>query len=243
MSGAPAFLIFDTETTGKDAQTAALVEVAGLVIDADGQEISRFHSLANPGVPIPYVASAIHHLVDSDVADAPPAGLVRARFLSWRAGFPTAVPTAHNAKYDTTILGIAGPALCTWRLARHLWPSAESHSNQALRYFLGLQIQSEGLAPHRAMADVLVTAGIAVAALQHQLQDNPHCTAQDLRDLAASPITVTHLTFGKHKDKSLTETPADYLQWIVTKMDDPDPDLLASVKGELQRRRSGCRPG
>src|SRR5262245_50712937 len=62
----------DTETTGLDARSARLVEVA--VLKVRGETIvaeAPFVRLVNPGLPMPATASEIHGLRDVDVREKP----------------------------------------------------------------------------------------------------------------------------------------------------------------------------
>src|SRR5664279_2361925 len=61
---------FDLETTGVDVATDRIVELAVLKLLPDGTE-QTFHTLINPGVPIPASASEIHGIHDEDVRDKP----------------------------------------------------------------------------------------------------------------------------------------------------------------------------
>jgi DNA polymerase-3 subunit epsilon len=61
---------FDLETTGVDVATDRIVELAVLKLLPDGTE-QTFHTLINPGVPIPASASEIHGIRDEDVRDKP----------------------------------------------------------------------------------------------------------------------------------------------------------------------------
>lgn len=65
-------LWFDLETTGVDAQTARVVEIAAARMNTDGAMSPAVATLVNPGVPIPPEATAIHGITDEMVADAPP---------------------------------------------------------------------------------------------------------------------------------------------------------------------------
>ena len=71
----PVICVLDTETTGLDPANDAIVEFAACVVQmtdgawAPSEVFSRF---VHPGMPIPPESSAIHHIVDVDVADAAP---------------------------------------------------------------------------------------------------------------------------------------------------------------------------
>ena len=64
------FTVFDFETTGMSPVSDRVVELAALRIDLDGEE-SCYHSLVDPGRPIPPGVTAIHHITDEMVHGAP----------------------------------------------------------------------------------------------------------------------------------------------------------------------------
>ncbi|HET9570119.1 MAG TPA: 3'-5' exonuclease [Bacteroidales bacterium] len=63
-------VFFDLETTGVNANTDRIVEIAYLKVYPNGNEETKTFRV-NPGMPIPKEASDIHHITDEDVADAP----------------------------------------------------------------------------------------------------------------------------------------------------------------------------
>ena len=92
----------DTETTGLDARSARLVEVA--VLKVRGETILAeppFVRLVNPGLPMPATASEIHGLRDADVGDKPGFPAIAAE-LDGVLG--RAVVIGHDIGYDLTIL-------------------------------------------------------------------------------------------------------------------------------------------
>lgn len=64
------YRVIDTETTGIDARHDAVVEIAWVDIE-DGEVCAEWGSLVAPNMAIPPSASAIHHITDEMVADAP----------------------------------------------------------------------------------------------------------------------------------------------------------------------------
>jgi len=60
-------IYYDTETTGIRPDKDRIIEIAAF----DPKENKTFHSLIHPGCPIPKEASAIHHIYDETVKDAP----------------------------------------------------------------------------------------------------------------------------------------------------------------------------
>lgn len=60
----------DTETTGPNPEEDRVVELA-MVLMMDGEVRWAYTTLVNPEQPIPPGASAVHKILDADVADAP----------------------------------------------------------------------------------------------------------------------------------------------------------------------------
>ena len=61
-------IFYDTETTGIRPDKDCIIEIAAY----DSKQRKTFHSLINPKRPIPQDATAIHHITDDMVKDAPP---------------------------------------------------------------------------------------------------------------------------------------------------------------------------
>lgn len=228
------FTVLDTETTGLDAANGdRIVEFASR--DSLGNEVEM---LVNPGIPIPYEVSAIHHLTIDDVKDA----------ATWEVAMD-AIPrlitesnilVAHNAPFDRSFLpGLQSRRwLCTRRLARHLLPKATKHSNQVLRYYLGgSNLDLHGLAPHRALADVIVTQFV-FGTLLNIYRDKHEDDVDALIAFADSPIRIETVPFGKHKGMKIESLPRSYVTWCLEGMQDLDPDLRLQFK-ELLGGRSG----
>lgn len=242
----PVICVLDTETTGLDPTSGAVVEFAACIMQtkdgvwAPSEVFSRF---VHPGMPIPPESSAIHHIVDADVVDAAPLAHVLDTFGLWLAsrGTTPALFAAHNAPFDRGFLELLAqkysevPWLCTKRLAHHLMPDLPSYSNQALRYRLHLAPQF-ALAtscggrtdPHSAAGDAIVTASLLcheLALARTQLPD-----VRGLRQLAQyadTPYLIARMPFGKHKGETFINLPADYLDWL--KRTTTDQDILFTI--------------
>ena len=225
------FVVIDVETTGLDPATDAVVEIAAVRYRPKDEVIGPvWQTLVNPRRPIPPTASAIHGITDAMVAHAPgpdEAWLEFHRFVG-----EDAILVAHNAAFDRSFLPVAYAErswLCTMRLAKHLWSEAPTHSNQGLRYQLGLKPPVS--VAHRAADDALVTTYLLDEALGEYSWTEPRGTDRTLDTLlayAASPITVTTMPFGKHQGKPLADVPPDYVRWLLSQPD-VDPDLRASL--------------
>jgi DNA polymerase-3 subunit epsilon len=90
----------DTETTGRDPAVDRIVELA-CVIWQDGAIVERKAWLVNPERTIPKEASDVHGITDELVQGKPTFAEVVDDVLASMAG---AVPLAHNAEYDRTVL-------------------------------------------------------------------------------------------------------------------------------------------
>lgn len=227
------FLVLDTETTGLDAKKDRVVEI-GYALTTLTERLESGASLVNPGMPIPPEASAIHHLVDEDVAQAPQLDIAVATTLPKFEG----IHVAHNAPFDASFLPmIRGPWLDTKRMAMRYLSDLPSFSNQYLRYALKLEVPSvRGMAAHRAEADAIVTA-----ALLRYLLCGPVAEDFGNMDQAAflakqsDPVLIKTVSFGKHKGKAWSQVPADYLQWFARNSEGADADVMFTVKHWMGR--------
>lgn len=150
------FAFVDVETTGIDANTCAVVEVACQIVEA-GRVVATFESLVDPAMPIPRYATAIHGIDDTMVAGKPRLRRLVPQLLDLCGG---AVVVAHNASFDRRFLPFlaAHPSACSYRLAAKVVPEAPNHKNQTLRTFFGVSDpELNGRRTHRALADVIVT--------------------------------------------------------------------------------------
>ncbi len=64
-------IFFDLETTGTNILRDRIVEISYIKVMPSGNETERTLHI-NPGMPIPAEATAIHHITDDDVKNAPP---------------------------------------------------------------------------------------------------------------------------------------------------------------------------
>lgn len=240
------YIVVDTETTGFHEEGGQLVEIAAISRREDGS-LGEFQTYVNPGVPIPPVARAVHHISDADVAGAPsPTQAQEDCSISMGAETGEVVWVAHNMAFDQQFLPIAlgeDPRICTYRCALHLWPDAPAHSNQCLRYWLGLDESGElqlpeGLHPHRALYDILVTEGILRAMLRllctgqdGVAQRTEDEALQELIRLSTAPVVLTKARFGKHAGKlwsDIVRIDRGWCDWYL-KLEDGDADVRHTI--------------
>ena len=156
------FTVFDIETTGMSPVYDRMVELSAVRIETDGSRKS-FDTLLNPMRRIPDRVSAVHHITDDMVYDAPVFAEIGAEFLDFAAG---SILVAHNARFDLSFLqeelhrsGLPlwqGKTLDSLKLVRQTHPGLPSYSLQKLRSYFDLTT-FEGMQAHRAGADVCWT--------------------------------------------------------------------------------------
>ena len=236
--------VCDLEATGHSPPEHGVCEVGWADVTlADGdptdwQVQHGFNSLlVNPGRPITPQTSAVHHIVDEDVADT----------LAWSEAVaclldaptePISALVAHSAKFErqwiTNALTGDLPFVCTYKSALCLWPDAPSHSNQVLRYWRRTAGLDRTLAhvAHRAGPDAYVTA--------FHLRDMlAMATLDQLLAWSAEPALQVRCRFGKHRGVPWREVDHGFLRWVAER--DFDADVLFTVEHEVQRRREAMR--
>lgn len=228
--------VIDYETTGTSEQPdAEIIEVGSYDVNGDGSSwliSSPATWLVRPRGPIPPEAMAVHHIAEADVANAPELREIIDGFLDGAD-----ICAAHNAKFEEHFTPYKGLRwICTYRCARIVWPDAPVHSNQGLRYWLGVDGDADfdrdlSMPPHRALPDAYVTAFILRRLLLERSVD-------DLLTYSRYPALLKIMNFGKHKGMAFADAPADYLEWLRDKSD-MNEDTKFSAKYWLQKRVKG----
>lgn len=228
----PIVAIIDTETTGLNLTGSdKIVEFAGVKIDHLGEVLDTIEFLVNPGMPIPSEASAVHHLVDADVADAMPYDQAMNKIIAWCEDAD--YMAAHNAPFDRKFLPDMGiPWICTLKMARQFVSGTTSYSNQALRYKLDLKPElPPHLAPHRALYDSLVTTEL----FKHLM--GLAGSMETLGDLSSKVTILKTISFGKHSGQQFENLPLHYLTWLQT-LTGKDDDFKATVQYWINKKSS-----
>jgi len=242
-------LILDTETTGKDYNTAEIIE-AGFVI-RDNNDWIIFQELHKPKSTVPPMVSSICYITNKMVEDKPTFVSTKDVFQTVVDGFSNGYAVGHNYFYDMKVLqnhGITMPAesICTWRMSKKLFNGVEdieSTSLPYLRFALDLDVPI-GMYCHRAGNDSFITAKLLEVLVDlmesSNLLDTNKPYGPQIAQWAKEPIIYERMPFGKHKGELMTEIPKSYWMWCVKNMDSLnedadnfDPDLAASIHKAL----------
>ncbi|MFZ9660714.1 MAG: exonuclease domain-containing protein [Chitinophagaceae bacterium] len=153
------FAIVDIETTGGNASSGNITEIA--VILHDGKNyVDGFHSLINPESVIPRYISALTGITNEMVKDAPSFSEVAPQLFSL---LENKIFVAHNVNFDFSFIRhhlskngyeLMPQKLCTVRMSRKIIPGHGSYSLGNICRDLGIAIQGR----HRAMGDARATA-------------------------------------------------------------------------------------
>lgn len=240
-------LVFlDVEATGVDPDDR-LIQVAYKYDDVTRNE------LFNPGVPIKLPAMAIHHITEDDV-----------KGKSLFQGSPTelelhqlanegAILVAHNAKYDLGMLEREGVVfddyICTMKVARYLDKGQfENHQLQYLRYFYDCNVDLGGLAPHDALADVLVLRQVFTCLYfgiteevgsENDVKLNIDRVLDRMIEISKNPVFLPNCTFPKHKNVPWAEVARidrQYVEWQLGNAKDKggNEDLIYTLETVLK---------
>jgi DNA polymerase-3 subunit epsilon len=152
------FAVVDVETTGCRAYKGdRIIEIA--VVWLDGTV--AFHSLVNPGIPIPAFVQGLTGIAPAVLLSAPSFDAVVDDLLHVLSG---CVFVAHNARFDWAFVSaevrrarglvLQGPRVCTVRLARRLLPDLPRRNLDTVSYHFGIEIEGR----HRATGDAVAAA-------------------------------------------------------------------------------------
>ena len=133
------YVVFDFETTGFNAGGGDSIIEVGAVKICNGEVISSFDRLINPGKKLEDHIVRLTHITDEMLSDCPDEETVIKEFIEWTGDLPM---VAHNAKFDASFLVMAyqkynlgeftNPLLDTLQLSRAIDTDYSRHSLSAL---------------------------------------------------------------------------------------------------------------
>ena len=199
--------IVDVETTGAHPAWDRVTEIAVVEVQ-DGEVVSEWSTLVNPGTSIPPAIQALTGITNDMVADAPTFEDLAAGLYERLEG---RVFVAHNARFDYGFLrheferaGLRFQArtLCTVKLSRRLYPGHARHNLDSLIDRHGLRCNAR----HRALGDAqAVWQFLRVAAEEHGAEEL-QSVARQLAQLPALPAHIERAAVD-----AIPESPGVYL--------------------------------
>lgn len=222
-------IIFDTEVNSIDHKEC--IELAYAKVNDDGGHIQATDPTCerfNPLNPIEAGAAAVHFITPQELTDCRSASEAEIPQVDYLI--------AHNVDFDCEVLGIMwGRRICTLALCRYLWPEFKQHTLSAM--FLELngisrQTVDRIKEAHAADEDVKLLIDVLGHILTKAKYDHrcPEITSlKDLWELSEIARVPTVWAFGKHKGTPISETPRDYIQWMM-RQSDVDQYLMKALK-------------
>jgi exodeoxyribonuclease X len=170
-------------------------------------------------------AKATHHIDESEYRHAPH----HTEAPHFILHDDPKILVAHNADFEKQFIQVPEGTFWvdTYKVALRLYPDFEGHSNQFLRYALGIELGSEAMPPHRALPDSYVTAHVFATML-----GGNGATLKQMIKWSAAPPYLTKIGFGKHFGVRFDEAPKSYLNWILSQQDF-DPAVVAACRRVL----------
>jgi len=202
----------DIETTGDAKDGGRMVEIgwSDVLLHRNGEKTfpGGNSAMLNPGMPIPLVAKSIHHISDDDVKWAP----TDHRPMINKVLTGADIFVAHSATYDRAFLpSVEQPWICTYRVAHRVYPDAERHGLQYLRYYAGLKLEEKRSFPtHRAGPDAYVTAMLFAKMLEQM-------PLARMIEVSERPVLLHRCTFGQYAGTpwaDIARVHPGYLQWL-----------------------------
>lgn len=240
----PYYILFDTETTGRNEEDR-IIQIGAIIVDTKGN-YEFFNEFVKAQIEIKIEAMEVHNITPNMIKDAPLYS--QTKFAKRLAELNTQdnFLIAHNLAFDLAMVQKEGfesklKHIDTLRCARHLLVDLPFHRLQYLRYALGLY-QNEvmeankmnlQLKAHDALSDVLVmkllVSRLVSIVKSKYFEQNPMSV---LHALTKKPILIKEFKFGKHKGKLLSETvfkDKAYIEWMIKNME-LDDDMIYSLQ-------------
>ncbi len=201
-------IYYDTQTTGVKAGKDRIIEIAAY----DPGRDRSFCTFTNPECPIPAESTAITHITDEMVKEAPLIREALASFVEF-CGTECILVAHNNDAFDKLFLEAefqrAGLEIPKWtyidtlKWARKYRRDLPKHSLQFLREAYGIEANQA----HRALDDVYVLHRVF-----SRMTDD--LDPKTILTLLSETPQAQRMPFGKHAGKLLSEIPKEYVKWL-----------------------------
>lgn len=230
------FVVVDLETTGTSPASGAMITEIGAVKIRGGQVLGEFHTLVNPGSPIPPFITVLTGITDAMVAPAPLFAEVLPAFLEFCGGADETILIAHNAPFDIGFLKAAADAhsyswpnyriLDTVKIARRTLTKDETPNVKlgTLAQYFGL----EEPPTHRALDDARATVHI----FHHLLERLGNVGVETLADLQ----NFSHPLSPKERAKKNLAEGVPNTVGVYIFRDSEDKPLYVGISKNIRKR-------
>lgn len=194
------YVVYDLETTGTSWKTDKVIEISAIKV-IDGKVVDEFTSLVNPGMPIPYYATAVNGITDDMVEDAPCFEEVLEQFIKFIEDLPLVGHNIHTfdmkfiyrdcKKYFGKV--IDNDYIDTLKLSRNYLPQMRHHklTDMAEHY----QISTTGA--HRALNDCRMNQQVYVHLGEEMKAAANGNTTLKMCPRCASPLKIRNGIYGE----------------------------------------------
>lgn len=176
----PEFVVFDTETTGLSGSRDRIVELSAIRF-VDGVPTEIFETFINPEREISPEASAVNHITNDMVADAPTISEVLPSFEAFVGKSPL---VAHNLEFDIKFLFYSGSIITdtprkyydTLEQSKKILKKIKDYDSDwdVINYKLGTIAEYFGITfpcQHRASGDAMVTGKVFLKLIEKKQSD------------------------------------------------------------------------
>lgn len=245
----PHYILFDTETTGNQANDRIIQVGAVIVKSKDSFEV--FDEYCSTDIPIAVEAMEVHNITPDIIADKPPyknTGFAkRIEELNSNENYLI----AHNINFDLNMIEKEGfenklQLIDTLRCAKHIFPDQPYHRLQYLRYSLGIYKDEEdeskklgvSVKAHDAIGDVLVLKLLFSKLIQELKNDSSEINPLErMIELTKTPVLMKQFKFGKYKGYDIGKIAKDdigYIKWMRNNLD-LDEDMTYTLDYYLDK--------
>ncbi len=243
-----AYILFDTETTGNQAQDR-IIQIGAMVFH--DKEIEVYDELCSTEQEISVEAMEVHHITPHIIADKAPYSDTAFSKRLESLNHPENYLIAHNISFDLGMVEKEGfvnrcQLIDTVRCAKHLYPELPYHRLQYLRYALKLYEEEQAEAEkigitikaHEAIGDVLILK-LLLSQLTKRCKERfpEEKVMEKLVILTQTPVMMQTFKFGKYKGRAIEEIAQEdmgYLKWMRKNLE-LDEDLAYTLDHHLEQ--------
>lgn len=241
------FTMYDTETTGGNKTRKDYpIEIAVVKLNGANGIFDLKSWLVKPPIDVHPAAIAVHGIMDEELAFKP---ILEQVLPEVEESVFDTILCAHNDAFDLEMLPsfkeLPEYKIDTLRFAKKVYKVGELNDKgqdlssmklQEIRYWLGLDVDTNGQPAHRAPADVLVGAAVLGDMLNRAIDNHGIETIGQLMDFLLQPDLIDVVPFGKLKGQDTktaiareSESGRSWFDWLL-KSETPDSPIDVDFK-------------